>query len=125
MRLALTNLFFGVTINRVHGKFECKFKNLTSLDGSPKHVDGDYDVSHNQLESVRYIPNHIYGNLDITHNYLKILTGFPKDVDGSVFIYMNAPLHDNYQSDLVWGTTGAIKQWVVDHTNIKTENLVV
>lgn len=60
----------------------CSSKQLTSLEGSPKYVNGDCDISKNYLTTLKYCPEKVKGNFYCGENQLETLEYRPKIIDG-------------------------------------------
>lgn len=65
----------------------CQYNKLTSLEGSPDHIEGDLSCSNNQLRSFRGGPRTIYGYLSCSWNPLESLEGFPREIRGDLFFH--------------------------------------
>ena len=61
---------------------DCKDSKITSLEGSPKEVDGNFDCSRNQLTSLEGAPQNVVGNFNCRDNQLTSLKGGPQEVGG-------------------------------------------
>ena len=71
--------------NKVHD-FYCEENELTSLEGSPRFVQGEFWCQYNQLTSLKGAPDLVGGNFDASFNDLNgDLTGAPRSV-GKHFI---------------------------------------
>ena len=64
------------------GGFYCYNNNLTSLEGTPSHVDGGFNCSNNELTSLVDAPSHVGGIFYCSNNNLTSLEGAPSRVDG-------------------------------------------
>ena len=69
---------FGI----VTGDFNCSYNNLTSLKGSPTHVDGGFYCNNNKLTSLEGCPSYVGGNFYCNNNNLTSLEGSPNSVGG-------------------------------------------
>jgi len=79
-----------LTFNRVIGDFSCSYNNrLTSLEGSPKHIDGYFSCSYNnRLTSLEGSPKHIDGYFSCYSNKLINLDHLP-EVSGDIYMVNN------------------------------------
>jgi hypothetical protein len=64
----------------VGGYFSCSNNQLTSLEGSPKHVGGYFSCSNNQLTSLEGAPRYVGRYLDCISNKITTLEHFPEDI---------------------------------------------
>lgn len=60
----------------------CGDKNLNSLEGSPKEINGDCDISKNKLTTLKYCPEKVNGNFYCGENNLESLEYRPKLIKG-------------------------------------------
>ena len=71
------------------GGFYCFDNELTSLEGSPSHVNGNFDCFDNELTSLKGAPSHVGGNFYCSNNELTSLEGAPSHVGGSFYCSSN------------------------------------
>lgn len=67
----------------INGSFDCSGNKLTSLKGGPKTVKGDFVCSYNNITSLKNAPKIIHGDFDCCVNDIASLKGGPKVVNGS------------------------------------------
>ena len=68
----------------VDGNFGCDFNNLYSLKGAPKIVKGHFSCYTNNLTSLEGAPKEVHGNFDCSNNIkLESLEGAPELVTGN------------------------------------------
>jgi hypothetical protein len=79
--------YFG----KVSGTFDCRYNNLTSLEGCPKEVGGDFYISDNLLTSLVGCPNEVRRFLG-GDNLFSDLTGCPQVVNGDFNVSNNKNL---------------------------------
>jgi hypothetical protein len=65
------------------GDFDCRWNNLTSLEGAPQEVSGNFICSHNELTSLEGGPREVSENFSCGSNQLTSLEGAPQKVRGS------------------------------------------
>ena len=75
-------------------------KNLTSLKGIPKEINGDFNCSFNNLITLENSPEIVNGYFDCTYNKLKSLKGRPKKIKGS-FDCSNNPELKNVKDQII------------------------
>jgi hypothetical protein len=64
-----------IKFNKVSGYFYCSWEDLTTLEGSPKHVGGWFDCSDNKLKTLKHSPSIISGLFYCIDNPLESLEG--------------------------------------------------
>ena len=64
--------------NRVSGRFDCAYNNLTSLEGAPEIVGGNFNCRYNQLTTLEGAPKEVGGSFYCADNQLISLWGAPK-----------------------------------------------
>ena len=70
-------------VGQVYTKtINCSNKHITSLEGSPKEVDGNFNCSDNYLTSLEGCPQTVKGNFICDYNKLTSLEGAPTLVTG-------------------------------------------
>lgn len=62
--------------------FDFSRLNITSLEGSPKKIDGDFNCSDNNITSLKGAPKEVNGDFDCSINRITSLDGGPKIVRG-------------------------------------------
>lgn len=67
----------------VLGDFNCSHNELTTLEGSPKKVDGFFACSHNNLTTLEYGPESIGGSYICHKNKLTSLKGCLEEINGN------------------------------------------
>ena len=77
MSKSIKDLLFGIKVNKVDGMFICTYNKLTSLEGSPKHVEKEFDVGSNELINLIGSPEDV-GSFSAYGNKLTSLKGCPK-----------------------------------------------
>jgi len=83
------------------GHFFCYFKDLTSLVGAPRHVDGTFVCHNNQLTSLVGAPVFVGNDFSCYNNRLASLEGCPEHVDDGDFVCKDnrlETLHDIHRS---------------------------
>ena len=80
----------------IYGSFNCKYNQLTSLEGAPKEVQGHFNCSYNKLASLEGAPKEVDGNFICLNNLdLKSLKGRGR-VIGEIIPYLDDdPLLDD------------------------------
>ncbi|MEZ0223072.1 MAG: hypothetical protein ACAH83_00835 [Alphaproteobacteria bacterium] len=73
----------------VLGLFSCSNNFLTSLEGSPRYVEGSYYCHNNQITSLKGGPDTIIHNFQCYNNRLTSLEGAPKTVRGFFYCQGN------------------------------------
>jgi hypothetical protein len=76
---------------KVSGSFDCRYNNLTTLEGCPKEVGGDFYISDNLLTSLQGCPMEVRRFLG-GDNLFSDLTGCPQVVNGDFNISNNKNL---------------------------------
>lgn len=71
------------------GDIDSSKKDLDSLLGSPKEVDGEFLLHDNNLTSLKYAPKKVNGTFGCRRNKLKSLVGGPEFVNGSYYVRNN------------------------------------
>ena len=72
-----------IKFNKVNGNFRCSNNQLTSLEGSPKIVNGYYfDCSNNNLKSLKGCPEIVDGTFYCHNNEISSFEHFPKHITG-------------------------------------------
>ena len=66
--------------NKVNRWFNCSWNNLTTLEGSPKEINGDFYCDYNKLISFEFSPRIIRGDFKCSNNNIKSFEYFPKFV---------------------------------------------
>ena len=66
--------------------FDCSYKNLTSLKGCLKQINGDFDCSDNNLTNLKRAPEIVNGWFDCSNNKLTSLKGTPKFINGDIHL---------------------------------------
>jgi hypothetical protein len=56
-----------VKFNIIKGNFNCKHRNLTTLENCPRIVEGDFYCSSNPLTTLEYFPEIVKGVIFINH----------------------------------------------------------
>ena len=64
----------------VNGYFNCRYNKLITLKGGPQSVNGFYDCAYNQLSNLQFSPLHIGDDFICNHNNLTTLEGSPQNV---------------------------------------------
>ena len=72
----------GVRRENWRGRLSCYDKQLTSLEGAPKHIVGSFWCNGNQLTSLEGAPNRVIGDFWCSNNKLTSLEGSPLEVGG-------------------------------------------
>jgi len=73
----------GVKFGKVSGYFDCRFNNLTSLEGAPQKVGGNFNCNDNNLTSLEGAPQEVGGGFCCSYNNLTSLEGGPQKVGGN------------------------------------------
>jgi len=77
-------------VDKIEGDFEIMHpKNLTTLEGFPKEIDGDFKVFIAQLTDLKGAPKRVNGTLGISNSGLTSLEGFPLYVKSNIELPMN------------------------------------
>lgn len=71
---------FPIKFNKIKGRFECSWCNLTSLENGPKWVGGNFMCTHNSLTSLEGGPEYVGGLYNCRGNKLTSLKGIAKKV---------------------------------------------
>jgi len=71
-----------IKFGKVGGNFDCRYNNLTSLQGAPESVGGNFYCYNNNLTSLQGAPESVGGNFDCYNNNLTSLQGAPESVGG-------------------------------------------
>jgi hypothetical protein len=88
LKMGLTKI--PIKFNKVDGNFWCySNKNLTSLEGAPKEVNGEFNCGHNYLTSLKGVPKEVGGLFYCSSNKLTSLEGAPKKVNGDFYCSEN------------------------------------
>jgi len=78
--------------NKVTGSFDCRFNDLTNLEGCPNYVGWDFQCSYNKLTSLEDSPSYINRDFWFDNNALTTLEGYPKEIGGRDFRYSGNPI---------------------------------
>ena len=111
MSKSIKDLFYGITINKINGNFDCYRNNLTSLEGSPKSVGGYFYCSNNNLTSLSGSPHSVGGDFLCNSTNLISLDGAPKSIGGDFYCY-NTQLLKTYKSE------DGIKNWIQKNVKV-------
>ena len=76
---------------KVSGSFDCRYNNLTTLEGCPKEVGGDFYISDNKLTSLVGCPLEVRRFLG-GDNLFSDLTGCPQVINGDFNVSNNKNL---------------------------------
>jgi hypothetical protein len=79
----------GVRFGTVTGAFNCRYNQLTSLEGAPQEVGFGFTCSHNQLTSLEGAPQKVGGYFNCENNKLVSLVGAPQKVGQSFCCSVN------------------------------------
>ena len=74
-----------VKFNKVSGDFNCRYNELTTLEGGPTSVGGDFRCKYNQLTTLQGGPNSVGGDFYCGDNQLTTLEGGPTSVGGDFY----------------------------------------
>jgi hypothetical protein len=74
---------------KVSGWFDCRFNQLTTLEGSAKEVGGWFACHNNQLTTLEGAPKEVGGHFNCNRNQLTTLDGAPKEVGGDFYCRNN------------------------------------
>ena len=74
----------------VGGNFKCQ-SFLTSLEGSPRIINGKFDVQNNTLTHLKGGPDKVIGHYNCSHNYLNTLEGI-SEIHGTLECHGNSDL---------------------------------
>ena len=80
---------------KVSGHFNCRYNNLTTLEGCPQSVGGEFTCGKNTLETLEFCPKSVGGYFSCANNKLTSLEGCPQSV-GSSFHCGENKLKDLY-----------------------------
>jgi hypothetical protein len=69
--------------------FDCRDKQLKSLEGCPQVINGDFCCSFNLLQSLQYCPQIVKGGFLCSYNNLQSLQYCPQIVNGSFYCNNN------------------------------------
>lgn len=75
-RMKVIPVQFGI----VSGYFDCRWNNLTSLEGAPKEVSRSFKCNNNRLTSLQGAPREVGLNFWCDYNELTSLEGAPEEV---------------------------------------------
>ena len=81
-----------VKFGTVSGKFVCRYRELTSLEGSPHYVGGEFNCYTNQLTSLEGSPRYVGGYFYCSGNPLTSFQGAPDHVGGEFVCAYNESL---------------------------------
>jgi len=90
-RCGLTKL--PMKFNHVSGNFNCRWNQLTSLEGSPQSVGDNFNCSWNNLTTLVGTPQSVGGDFECSYNKLTTLEESPNNVGGS-FNCDGNPIYD-------------------------------
>jgi hypothetical protein len=71
-----------VQFGKVGGDFLCRYRDLNSLTGAPRHVGGNFLCQNNNLRSLAGAPHSVNGEFVADENQLTTLEGGPRHVGG-------------------------------------------
>jgi hypothetical protein len=71
------------------GYLDCANKDLTSLEGCPKIVNGNFYCDHNKLTSLKGCPEEVKGRFYCSNNNLTSLEGSPKKINKGFYCHNN------------------------------------
>jgi len=71
------------------GSFDCSNNKLTSLKGSPMHVDWHFYADNNEITSLEHASPYIGSFLSCEHNNISSFDHCPKTILGSIFARRN------------------------------------
>ena len=77
----------------VNGYFSCSYNELTSLEGSPKEVNGEFWCNINELTSFKFAPKIIRGEFNCQYNNIKSFEYFPSYVKSDFYCKDN-PIYE-------------------------------
>jgi hypothetical protein len=78
-----------VQFGKIFGDFDISNRELTSLKGSPYHVDGYFNCENNCLTSLDHGPKIVRNNYFATLNDFDDLNGLPEDIGGYLRLDFN------------------------------------
>lgn len=78
-----------VKFENITGSFDCGHSALTTLAGSPSHVQGNFTCMSNQLTSLAHAPEYVGGDFGCGNNQLTNLVGAPEHVYGHFYCGYN------------------------------------
>jgi hypothetical protein len=70
---------------RVDGNFDCQFNSLTDLKGAPTEVGGYFRCSYNPLTSLEGAPRMIGGDFHLHYEKLKSFRFSPEEIGGKIY----------------------------------------
>ena len=71
-------------IQKYIGDIDCSGEGLTTLDGTPKEINGNFDCNSNKLTTLKKGPEKVSGSYNCNNNNLTNLEGISKEI-GSYF----------------------------------------
>jgi hypothetical protein len=66
--------------------YDCSDCELTTLEGSPKKVNGDFNCQNNQLTTLEGSPEEVNGTFNCQNNSLRTLKGVTKEIGDDYYI---------------------------------------